>query len=338
MAMKAISAAAAAAMALAATQAVAQDSARLEWKTMHSPAMEGNVEGNSADRTVLVVTPPGYDEHPDKRYPVVYFLHGYWATPQMYQDMAKFEEAVQGAAEDGNEVILVMPDGHSKLKGGFYSNSPTVGNYQAMVGIDLVQWVDANYRTIASRAGRGLSGHSMGGYGTLRVGMTYPGTFDSLFAMSACCLSPMSITTEQAEKIEAMSDDDAAKADFAGLAAVSTLATWAPDPANPPLYVDTSLTEDGKVDPLVNARLAANAMLAWVPSHLPALKSFDAVALDIGDKDFLLAENETLHEELTRYGVDHSWTTYDGDHGNRIAARIRSELLPFFAAHLEKAR
>ena len=147
-------------VALAATPAAAQEKARLTWATMHSPAMEGNTEGNSADRTVMVVTPPGYDEHPNKRYPVVYFLHGYWATPQMYQDMAKFDEAVQGAAEAGNEVILVMPDGHSKLKGGFYSNSPTVGNYQDMVGKDLVAWVDKTYRTIPTRGARGLSGHS----------------------------------------------------------------------------------------------------------------------------------------------------------------------------------
>jgi enterochelin esterase-like enzyme len=325
------------ALALATAPAGAQDMARATWATMHSKAMEGNVEGNSADRTVLVVTPPGYDEHPGKHYPVVYFLHGYWATPKMYEDMAKFEEAVQGAAEDGNEVILVMPDGFSKLRGGFYSSSPTVGNYQDFVGKDLVEWIDANYRTIPTRAGRGLSGHSMGGYGTLRLGMLYPEKFDSLFVMSACCLSPMTLNAEQAAKIAAMTDEDAAKADFAGLAPVSTLATWAPDPANPPLYVDTGLTDDGKVDPLVNAKLAANAMLAWVPSHLPALKSYDAIALDIGDKDFLLAQNEQLHEQLTHFGVEHSWTTYDGDHGNRIAARIRSELLPFFAKHLEKA-
>jgi enterochelin esterase-like enzyme len=336
--MRALFGIAAAALALVAAPGAAQDTARLTWQTMHSPAMEGNAEGNSADRTVLVVTPPGYDENPDKRYPVVYFLHGYWATPQAYQDMAKFDEAVQGAAEDGNEVILVMPDGHSKLRGGFYSNSPTVGNYQDFVGVDLVQWVDANYRTIAAREGRGLSGHSMGGYGTLRIGMTYPETFDSLFAMSSCCLAPMSMTAENAARIEAMTDEDAAKADFGGLASVSTLATWSPDPDNPPLYVDTGLIEDGKIDPLVNARLAANALLAWVPSHLPALNSFDAIALDIGDKDFLLEQNRQLHAELTRYGVEHSWTNYDGDHGNRIAARIRTELLPFFARQLARAR
>lgn len=336
--MKMIIGLAAAAIALLTVPAAAQERARLSWETMHSPAMEGNVEGNSADRTVLVVTPPGYDENPGKRYPVVYFLHGYWATPQMYEDMAKFEEAVQGAAEAGNEVIMVMPDGHSRLKGGFYSNSPIVGNYEAMVGEDLVRWVDGKYRTIANREGRGLSGHSMGGYGTLRLGMAYPETFSSLFAMSSCCLSPMSITVENAQRIEAMTLEDVAKAQFGDLAAVSTLATWAPDPARPPLYVDTGLTDDGKVDPLVNAKLAANAILAMVPQNLSALKAMNAIALDVGDKDFLLAQNKQLDAELTRFSVKHSWTMYDGDHGNRIAARIRSELLPFFAKHLAKAR
>jgi len=325
----------AAGLALLAAPAAAQDHARAAWVTLHSKAMEGNLEGNTADRTALVVTPPGYDEHPGKRYPVVYFLHGYWATPQMYEDMAKFEDAVQGAAEAGNEVILVMPDGYSKLKGGFYSSSPTVGNYEAFVAEDLVAWVDANYRTIARREARGLSGHSMGGYGTMRLGMKYPGVFSSLYAMSSCCLSPMAMTAETATRIEGMSQEDIAKADFGGLAQLSTLATWSPDPTAPPNYIDTGLTDDGKIDPLVNAKLAANAILAMIPQHLPALKAMNAIGLEAGDKDFLLAQNVAMHEELARYGVAHEWGTYDGDHGNRIAARIRTELLPFFGRHLD---
>ena len=332
---KRVLACAAALASLAALPAAAQEHARLKWITLHSPAMEGNLEGNSADRTALVVTPPGYDEHPEKRYPVVYFLHGYWATPQMYQDMAKFEEAVDGAAAAGNEVILVMPDGHSKLKGGFYSNSPTVGNYEGFVAEDLVRWVDAQYRTLARRESRGLAGHSMGGYGTWRLGMKYPGVFSSLYAMSSCCLSPMAMTPESAQRIEAMTAEDIAKADFGGLAALSTLATWSPDPTRAPNYVDTGL-KDGKIDPLVQARLAANAPLAMLPQYLPALRRMEAIAMDVGDKDFLLADNKALDAELTRYGIEHGWELYEGDHGNRIAARIRSHVLPFFGAHLDK--
>lgn len=328
----------AAALALAAAPAAAQDHARAAWVTLHSQAMEGNLEGNSAERTALVVTPPGYDEHPGKRYPVVYFLHGYWATPQMYEDMAKFDEAVQGAAEEGNEVILVMPDGYSKLKGGFYSNSPTVGNYEAFVAEDLVAWVDAHYRTIAERGARGLSGHSMGGYGTMRLGMKYPDVFSSLYAMSSCCLSPMAMTPESAQKIEAMTQDDIAKADFGGLAQVSTLAVWSPDPTAPPNYFDTGLTDDGKIDPLVNAKLAANSILAMIPQYLPALRSMNAIGLEVGEQDFLLEQNRQMNAELADFGIAHQWETYEGDHGNRIAARIRSELLPFFAQHLDHTK
>ena len=86
----------------------------------------------------------------------------------------------------------------------------------------------------------------------------------------------------------------------------------------------------------MQARLAANAPLAMLPQYLPALRRMEAIAMDVGDKDFLLADNKALDAELTRYGIDHGWELYEGDHGNRIAARIRSHVLPFFGAHLDK--
>ncbi|MXO70837.1 alpha/beta hydrolase [Alteraurantiacibacter buctensis] len=317
--------------------AQAQDRARLAWETFHSRAIAGNLEGNTADRTVLVVTPPGYDEHPDRRYPVVYFLHGYWATPQMYQEMMHFDEAVQGAAEAGNEVILVMPDGHSALKGGFYSSGPTVGDYETMVADELVTWVDANYRTIPNADSRGLAGHSMGGYGTIRVAMKHPDVFSSIYMMSACCLQPMTMTPEDARRIEAMTEADVAAANFGQLASVSTLATWSPDPtAEGFLKIDTGLQPDGTVDPLVNQRLAANSPVVLLPQYLPALNTLEAFAIDIGDQDFLLEGNRQFLRELERFGVEHQFELYEGDHGNRIAERIRSEVLPFFAQHLDR--
>ncbi|WP_231958845.1 alpha/beta hydrolase [Altererythrobacter sp. B11] len=326
---------AAALAAIISLPAAAQDKARIEWKVLHSPAMEGNLEGNSADRGAYVVTPPGYDEHPDKRYPVVYFLHGYWATPQMYQEGMKFDAAVQAAAEAGNELIMVIPDGSSRLKGGFYSSSPTVGDYERFVARDLVQWVDASYRTLPERASRGLAGHSMGGYGTIRLAMKYPDTFSSIYMMSACCLDPMQMTPEIARRIEGMGEDDIAKAQFGDLAPVSTLATWSPDPSDDGiLHVYTGLKEDGTIDTLVNQRLAANAPIVLVPQYLPALKALDAFAMDIGDKDFLIEGNRLFRQELDRFGVNYEFELYEGDHGNRIADRIREEVLPFFGKHL----
>jgi enterochelin esterase-like enzyme len=322
---------------LAAAPAGAQDTARIELKTIHSPSIEGNLEGNSADRGVYVVTPPGYDENPDKRYPVVYFLHGYWAPLEAQQQGFRIHEAVQAAAEAGNELIMVMPDGFSKLRGGFYSSSPTVGDYESFVAKDLVQWVDANYRTIAKRDSRGLAGHSMGGYGTIRLAMKHPEAFSSIYMMSACCLTPQPIDVETAKRIEAMTEADIADAEFGELAAVSTLATWSPDPTDEGfLKVDTGLREDGTLDPLVNYRLAANAPQVLLPQYLPALNSLEAFAMDIGDKDFLLEGNRLFREELDKFGVKYDFELYEGDHGNRIAERIRTEVLPFFGEHLDR--
>ena len=335
--LKAILAGAIALAALAAAPAAAQDQARAEWKTFHSRAIEDNLEGNTAERPVLVVTPPGYDANSGKRYPVVYFLHGYWAPVEAQQAGFRLHEAVQAAADAGNALIMVMPDGFSKLRGGFYSSSPTVGDYESFVADDLVEWVDANYRTIAERDSRGLAGHSMGGYGTARIAMKRPEVFSSIYMMSACCLDPMQMTAEQARAIEAMTPEQVAAAQFGQLAAVSTLATWSPDPTDEGfLKVYTGLKADGTIDPLVNQRLAANSPVVLVPQYLPALNALEAFAMDIGDKDFLLQGNAAFRAELDRFGVKYEFELYEGDHGNRIAERIRTEVLPFFGQHLDK--
>ena len=91
-------------------------------------------------------------------------------------------------ADGAREVIMVMPDAFNKYGGSMYSNSPAIGDWESWIVRDLVSYIDANYSTIGKPGSRGLSGHSMGGYGTLRIGMKYPGIFAALYAMSSCCL------------------------------------------------------------------------------------------------------------------------------------------------------
>lgn len=329
---------AAAAVLLFSTQAGAQENARVVETTFEAPSLAGNLEGNPTTRDVVVVTPPGYDEHPDRRYPVVYFLHGYWMPVEAQQAGFRLDEAVQASSEAGHDFIMVMPDGFSKLRGGFYSSGPTVGDYESMVTDDLVDWVDAHYRTIADPAARGLAGHSMGGYGTIRIAMHRPGIFSSIYMMSACCLQPMVLSQEEALRIEAMqSEEDLPIDQFFAMGSVSTLATWSPDPTDEGfLKVDTGVREDGSFDPLVNYRIAANSPVVLLPQFLPELEALDGFAMDIGDQDFLLEPNALFRRELDRFGVQYDFELYEGDHGNRIRERIRTEVLPFFAEHLDR--
>jgi enterochelin esterase-like enzyme len=92
----------------------------------------------------------------------------------------------------------------------------------------------------------------------------------------------------------------------------------------------------GQVSQEVVARWAANAPLAMAPQYIPSLKSYDAIAIDAGDKDVGIAATvRSLDQMLTDYGIAHESQIYDGDHVSRIAERLQSTVLPFFAAHLE---
>ncbi len=87
-------------------------------------------------------------------------------------------------------MIVVLPDSRTAHNGSMYSSSVTTGDFERFVSHDVVAWVDAHYRTIPDRTSRGLTGHSMGGYGAARIGMKHPDVFGSLYIMSPCCLAP----------------------------------------------------------------------------------------------------------------------------------------------------
>ena len=324
---------AAATSAPAAARAPAHAKIRVDAITVHSRSIEGNLEGNSADRKVFVVLPPGYERARGKRYPVIYFLHGFDARPDAIAGLAEAALTRQGAAE----MIIVLPDGYTRHGGSMYSSSPTVGDFEDFVARELVAFIDSRYRTIARRESRGLAGHSMGGYGTLRIGMKHPGVFSALYAMSACCIRPPAIRPAFSKQLEEMTVEQAAKANFLTRVGIASAAAWSPAPDKPPLYLDGGTTK-GVVDPLVEARWAANVLLAMLPQYVGALKRMTAIGLEVGDKDFLLRDDTAMHDSLTRYGIRHDWQVFQGDHTNRFDQRFVTNIVPFFARNLKGKR
>lgn len=308
----------------------------LEKIRVHGPSLEGNLSGDDPERDVYVYLPPGYEDS-DKQYPVIYFLHGYGVGAQRYVEgvlnlPASVDEAMlNGAAE----AILVMPDAFTRYSGSMYSNSLTTGDWEGFIARDLVAYIDEHYRTLPNRESRGLSGHSMGGYGTLRIGMMYPDVFGALYAMSSCCLLNRAPGEEAVKEQLARMEEglDVLSGSFSN-ALQAQAAAWAPNPQNPPYYFDLPY-QDGDPLPLVQGKWTANSPLITVSQHVPALRRYKAIMLDVGDQDGLEATNTQLAAELTRLGVEHGYEIYEGDHGNRVGQRFVDELLPFFAEHLE---
>ncbi len=308
---------------------------------VHGASLEGNLEGDSADRDVSVYLPPSYKVHKHQRYPVLYILHGYmdndinwFGEKHVFVDAPK---AIDGALAGGSakEMIIVMPSAYTVYMGSMYSNSVTTGNWEAFLTRDLVSYVDSHYRTIPDRMSRGLAGHSMGGYGTVRLGMRYPDVYSSIYAMSACCLIPNSNpppdATAKAEAIHSAAD--LAKADFGTRAMIASAAAWSPDPKNPPLFLDLP-TVGGKIQPEVEAAWDANAPLAMLAQYVANLKQLHAIAIDVGTKDGLMASNQELEERMTLFGIAHTYETYDGNHISGIQDRLENHVLPFFSKNL----
>jgi len=231
----------------------------------------------------------------------------------------------------------VLPDSKTVHNGSMYSSSVTTGDFENFIARDVVSYIDAHYRTIPNRLARGLVGHSMGGYGATRIGMKHADVFGSLYIMSPCCLSPRQAgpANPELEKTlaEVKTPEDSARLPFPARAQLATAAAWSPNPKNPPLYLDLPV-KDGKTQPDVLAKWAANAPLAFIDQYIGNLRLYRAISLDVGDKDGLRIDAGKLHDALEKYGIAHGFEVYPGNHTSAVAVRFQNFVLPFFSRNL----
>jgi S-formylglutathione hydrolase FrmB len=313
-------------------------------------SLKGNLQGNAVDRDAVVFLPPSYYKDKNRRYPVVYALHGYSIGAEQWTHEIRVPQTIEGAFAKGTkQMIVVLPDSKTIYGGSMYSGSVTTGDFERYVYHDVVHYMDTHYRTIPNRLARGLVGHSMGGYGALRIGMEHPEVFGSLYVMSACCLSPMGarLTGPMAKdpamrkRMEAQEKElesvktpaDAAHLGFFPRAMLASAAAWSPDPKNPPLYLDLPW-KNGVPQPGVLAKWAANAPLAMIDQYIYNLRRYRAIALDVGDEDGLRFDMIKLHKILDDYGIKNSFEIYHGTHTSHVAYRFQNHVIPFFSRNL----
>lgn len=302
---------------------------------VHGEALEGNLEGNAVDRDVLVFLPPSYAQETARRYPVLYALHGYSIGAEQWTQEIHVPQTLEGAfAQGAREFIVVLPDSKTVHNGSFYSSSVTTGDFERFIARDLVAYIDTHYRTTPTRRSRGLVGHSMGGYGATRIGMKHADVFGSLYIMSPALLSPRSI--EQVDKTleQVKTPEEASKLPFFKRAQLATAAAWSPNPTNPPLYIDLP-TKEGAPQLDVIAKWTANAPLAFIDQYINDLRTYRAIAIDVGDQDGLRGEALKLHIVLDQYAIANDFEVYPGTHTSKLGDRFQNHVMPFFSEHLE---
>lgn len=125
----------------------------------------------------VIITPQSYNNQ--TQYPVVYLLHGYGGN---YSAWTKNWDEAKLMADQYN-FIIVCPDGNI---GSWYYDSPmdSTSRYETYVAKELVDWTDKNYKTVAKREARAISGLSMGGHGALYLAFRHQDVYGACGSMS----------------------------------------------------------------------------------------------------------------------------------------------------------
>lgn len=133
-----------------------------------------HLDGTAVKFSIIL---PGDYTGGDRRFPVLYLLHGYGGH---YSDWCEKTHIVDYAKP--YEEIIVMPEGEN----GWYVNNYTNPKMQweSYIIEDLIPYVDAHYRTVASRDGCAIAGLSMGGYGAMFLGLKHHEMFSAVASLS----------------------------------------------------------------------------------------------------------------------------------------------------------
>lgn len=239
-----------------------------------------------------IYLPPSYEKSKDRRYPVIYFLHGLYRGHKVWADRA-CNDVLDALIARGKalEMVVAIPEGQNS----FYTNAINGGGrWEDYIVQDFIPFIEKTWRVLDTREGRAISGDSAGGYGALKIAWKHPKLFTAVATHSAILL-PSKVSEMPAYAKQRMS---------AGTAKI----------------FGSPIDEEfwSKENPLTLARERA--------SEIKGQRIyFDC---GTGDRYGFAPGTEQLHEILKAAGVEHEHALLPGDHGREyLKAYIERSLV-----------
>ena len=276
------------------------------------------------DRNVQIYLPEGYNEQDSSGYPVIYFLHGATLDHTAYQNLIAILNTLIG--EDMiSPVIVVKPDGSiGPWTGSFYTNSQLYGNFEDYMVQDLPEFIEANYKTLASRNKRAIMGHSMGGYGAMKIALKHPDIYGAVASLSAPLdfshwpdRIPGVVSENGGVPVSEYNPDKLQTSLFYTLAGA-----FSPNLKRTPYPVDFLIDSMGVVIDSVFSRWMLND-----PASLAAKmdrSSHLSIYFDCGEEDELLTYpfNTGFADSLDKLGIAYDFQSFTGGHMNQLPTRL----------------
>lgn len=282
--------------------------------TLSSPALSGQQANQSRQGKVLeslsftsttldrdvkysIYLPPGYDTS-IQQYPVVYLLHGATDDETTWIRLGQVNSAADRAVASRQitPMIIVMPDAGLTW---YINDYQSKVKYEDMFIQEFIPYIDKTYRTQPQKQYRGISGLSMGGYGSLIMAMRHPNLFTVCAAFSSAVQ-----TDEEWRAIDEKKYEEYYAKVFG------------------PQFLGKARLNDHyrKYSPLHQAKTLPEKTLKSVHWYI-----------DCGDDDFLYKGNSALHVILRDRNIPHEYRVRDGAHNWAYWRTGITEALKFIA-------
>jgi S-formylglutathione hydrolase FrmB len=288
-------------------------------------------EALQVDCGYTIHLPEGYNDS-DEHYPTLYFLHGFGTNHYLFY--GGIHDIMDSLVSVGqvDPFIIVRPDGStSPYLGSFYTNSALYGDFEDYIIYDLIEHIDNTYRTIDHRLYRGISGHSMGGYGATKLGIKYYDLFGSVSSHSGAL-----VFDNLTDLIPDLMDETwwnpfglfMPTNGLVSLFMFGASGAFSPNLDLLPWYVDLPVDYNGDI--------IQSVWDLWMP-HDPQRIAQDSISvlplldyyLDCGDQDeyYFEAHAMDFHAFLNSFNLDHEYHIYSGYHWTNIDSRYAFSLI-----------
>lgn len=283
-----------------------------------------------------IVLPPSYESNPDSTYPSIYFLHGFGLDYSWYGSVVSVFEDMMASGEI-RESILIKPDGFViPYLGSMYTNSDYNGQFEDYIVQDLISHIDGSYNTIDNSSYRAIMGHSMGGYGAVKLSIKFP----ELFQVAASHSGPIAIENIIPDLLPVLLAETGILGyqpwnGTVSLFMYSASAAFSPDVDDWPYYVDLPVDYYGNVIDEVWDLWLGHDALTLAQENLANIQSI-RFYMDCGDQDDYLFYNHStsFSEFLDEVNINHVYETYPGDHFTEV---LNGDRFPYSLAFIENA-